>query len=207
MKLHFLLICMLYSALGTFAQDGNSRAGREGQPDSDSILVVYLSRTNNTRALAQIIHQEVGGNLLSLELKDPYPEDYDAIVRQVARENRTGFLPELKTQVDISRYNLIFLGFPTWGMQLPPPMKSFLKGYDLRGKTLVPFNTNAGYGMGSCLATIRELAPDSELLEAFSTRGGIERDGILFVIEGTYGASVKREVLEWLEKIGKGKRF
>ncbi|MBC2838845.1 flavodoxin [Robiginitalea sp. SC105] len=207
MKFHILLTCLLVCAAGSFAQEGNSQGIREWQRDSDSILIVYLSRTNNTRAVAQIIHHEVGGELLALELKDPYPEDYDAIVRQVARENETGFLPELKTWVDISRYNLIFLGFPTWGMQLPPPMKSFLHQYDFRGKTLVPFNTNAGYGMGSSLATIRKLAPDSELLEAFSTKGGIERDGVLFVMKESYGESVKRNVIEWLEKIKRVKRF
>ena len=43
----------------------------------------------------------------------------------------TGFLPPLKTKVNISSYNTIFLGFPTWGMQLPPPMKSFLYKNDL----------------------------------------------------------------------------
>ena len=94
--------------------------------------------------------KHVGGTLVALELKNPYPEDYKAIVDQVVKENESGFLPPLKTKIDsIQKYDVVFVGFPTWGMQLPPPMKSFLNQYDLSGKTIVPFNTNAGYGIGS----------------------------------------------------------
>lgn len=168
----------------------------------DKILIVYLSRTNNTKAVAEIINQEVAGDLIPLELKNPYPEDYDAIVKQVAEENESGFLPPLKTKVDMDNYDTIFLGFPTWGMQLPPPMKSFLNDYDLTGKTIIPFNTNAGYGLGNSMKTIRELSPNSTILEVFSVKGGIERDGIFLVIKGDRATEVKSEVKKWLEKIG-----
>ena len=120
-----------------------------------NILIVYLSRTGNTKAIAQIIQQQVGGKLVALELVKPYPQDYRAIVQQVAEENETGYLPPLKTKVDsMDRYDVVFVGFPTWGMRLPPPMKSFLKQYNLDGKTVVPFNTNAGYGIGSTFQTV-----------------------------------------------------
>src|SRR6266550_2193751 len=109
---------------------------------SKKILIVYLSRTNNTKTIAEIIHRNVGGTLVALELEKPYPENYMATVQQVVRENETGYLPPLKTKIDsIQNYAVIFVGFPTWGMKLPPPMKSFLKQYDLSGKTIVPFNT------------------------------------------------------------------
>jgi len=168
---------------------------------SEDILIVYLSRTNNTKALAEIIHNEVGGDLIALELVNPYPEDYDAIVKQVAQENETGFLPRLKTKVDISKYDTVFLGFPTWGMQLPPPMKSFLSAYDLSGKIVIPFNTNGGYGIGSSFRTVKELCPDSEVLDGFSIKGGSERDGILLAIKGKRHHEAQEEVRSWLEKL------
>ncbi len=151
-----------------------------GKVDSGkNVLIVYLSRTKNTKAIAEIIQKTVGGKLVSLELQKPYPENYQAIVAQVAQENSSGYLPPLKTKIDsIQKYDLIFIGFPTWGMQLPPPMKSFLSSYDLAGKTIIPFNTNAGYGIGSTFQTVKDLAPSSNILEGFSTRGGIERDGV-----------------------------
>ena len=164
-------------------------------------MIVYLSRTGNTEAIAEIIQQQMGGTLVALELATPYPEDYDAIVKQVAEENETGFLPPLRTKIDVKNYNIIFLGFPTWGMQLPPPMKSFLHQYDLSGKTVVPFNTNAGYGVGSSFATVEEMCPDATILDGFSIKGGIERDGILLVMEGEKAQAAEAKVKQWLQEI------
>jgi flavodoxin len=166
------------------------------------ILIVYLSRTNNTKAVAEFIHQKVGGTIVPLELETPYPTNYNATVQQVARENETGYLPPLKTTIDrIEQYDHVFLGFPTWGMQLPPPMKSFLRQYSLKGKTVIPFNTNAGYGEGSSFQTVRELCPQTTVLEGLVTRGGIERDGQLLVIKDARAEEVWKEVEGWLRKI------
>ncbi|MCJ7935729.1 MAG: flavodoxin [Chryseobacterium sp.] len=167
------------------------------------VLIVYWSRTKNTKAVAEIIHKKVGGDLVALELVTPYPEDYQTTVHQVAKENETGFLPPLKTKIDsIEKYDVVFVGFPTWGMQLPPPVKSFLNQYNLSGKTVVPFNTNGGYGIGSSFETVKKLCPSSTLPEGFSTKGGVERDGILFVMEGNKEKQVQIEVQKWLKKTG-----
>jgi flavodoxin len=166
------------------------------------VLIVYLSRTNNTKAIAEFIHQKVGGTMVALELETPYPADYNATVQQVARENETGYLPPLKTKIDrIEQYDFVFVGFPTWGMQLPPPMKSFLRQYSLKGKTVIPFNTNAGYGEGSSFQTVRELSAQSTVLEGFVTRGGVERDGQNLVIKGARAEEAQKEVESWLRKI------
>jgi len=169
---------------------------------SKKILIVYLSRTNNTKAIAEIIQRNVGGTLVSLELEKPYPEDYRQTVQQVVQENETNYLPPLKSKIDsIENYDLVFVGFPTWDMKMPPPMKSFLHNYNLSGKTVIPFNTNAGYGVGSGFATVKELCSNSTVLEGFSTKGGIERDGVLFVMEGEKEKEAEAEVKKWLQKI------
>ncbi len=175
---------------------------KSSPPEASNVLIVYLSRTNNTKAIAEIINEYVGGTLVALELKNPYPEDYKAIVDQVVKENESGFLPPLKTKIDsIQKYDIVFVGFPTWGMQLPPPMKSFLNQYDLSGKTIVPFNTNAGYGTGSSFDTVKKLCPKSTVLEGFSTKGGVERDGIYFVMEGEKEKQAEQEIKKWLKKL------
>lgn len=166
------------------------------------VLIVYLSRTNNTKAIAEIIHKNVGGTLVALELKTPYPENYQATVQQVAKENETGYLPPLKTKIDsIEKYDIVFIGFPTWGMQMPPPMKSFLHEYDFSGKTVVPFNTNAGYGIGSGFQSVKQLCPNSTIPDGFTTKGGVERDGVYFVMEGEKRKEAETEVRAWLKKI------
>jgi flavodoxin len=166
------------------------------------ILIVYLSRTNNTKAIAEIIHNNVGGKLVALELEKPYPENYQATVQQVVKENEAGYLPPLKTKIDsIQNYDVVFVGFPTWDMQMPPPMKSFLHQYNLSGKTVIPFNTNAGYGVGSGFETVKELCSKSNVLNGFETKGGVERDGVYFVIKGEKAKEAETEVKKWLRKI------
>lgn len=190
-----LILGMCKSQGETFEQALNTTV-------SERVLIVYLSRTENTAAVAKLIQEKVGGDLVALELEQPYPQNYQEIVSQVAEENETGFLPELKTEIsDLDTYDTIFIGFPTWGMQLPPPMKSFLSRNDFSGKTLIPFNTNAGYGLGSSIETIHEICLDSEIAEAFSVKGGIERDGIFFVIKGEKAIQVEKKLDDWLATI------
>jgi flavodoxin len=150
----------------------------------------------------KIIHKNVGGRLVALELEKPYPENYQATVQQVVKENETGYLPPLKTKIDsIEKYDVVFLGFPTWDMKMPPPMKSFLQQYNLSGKTVIPFNTNAGYGVGSGFQTVKELCPDSKILEGFEIKGGVERDGVYFVIKGEKAKEAETEVKKWVREI------
>jgi flavodoxin len=188
------------SSCGNSHQEETSKL--EPDQEKEGTLILFLTRTENTEALAKIIHDQVGGTLVELELENPYPEDYQSIVEQVDLENETGFLPALKTRVDsMENYATVFVGFPTWDMQLPPPMKSFLNHYNLSGKTIIPFNTNGGYGVGSGFETVKELCPNSTVLEGYSTTGGSERDGILFVMEGEKREQTEAEVKEWLQKI------
>ncbi|MBT1712366.1 flavodoxin [Fulvivirgaceae bacterium PWU5] len=197
-----LIALLLLLPFGCSSQGDDAGSEKTVNRDAEKILVVYLTRTNNTKAIAEIIHAKIGGTLVGLELQNPYPEDYKATVAQVAKENETGFLPPLKTRIEnIESFDLIFVGFPTWGMQLPPPMKSFLKQYDLSGKTIVPFNTNGGYGIGSTFDTVKQLCKNSTIMEGFSMKGGVERDGILFVIEGEKERQAREEVDKWLRKL------
>jgi len=183
-------ILLLSLAISINAQDNNDRTA-----------IIYLSRTKNTEAVAQLIQAKVGGDLIPLELLKPYPENYKAIVAQVAKENETGYLPPLKTTVKVDQYDTLFIGFPTWGMQLPPPIKSFLKSHDLKNKVIIPFNTHAGYGVGSGFNQIKELCPNSLVLEGFSVKGGVERDGIFLAIKEEKEQEVEQLVAKWLAKL------
>ena len=101
-----LALSILFSACITSKlKDGNAQVNVAS--DSGKILIVYLSRTNNTKAIAEIIKENVGGTLVALELEKPYPENYQAIVQQVVNENETGYLPPLKTKIDsIQKYDV-----------------------------------------------------------------------------------------------------
>ncbi|KGE15135.1 flavodoxin [Sphingobacterium deserti] len=195
-----MLICTL--SISCTAAKENINQNGQASINPERTLIVYLSRTNNTKAVANIIQKNIAGTLVALELETPYPEHYQTMVDQVAEENSRGYLPPLETNIDnMGKYDVVFIGFPTWGMQLPPPMKSFLSQYDLSGKTIVPFNTNAGYGIGSSFETVKQLCPNSTVLDGFSTKGGVERDGVLYVMKGDKEKQVQAEVIKWLQKI------
>ena len=97
-KLSFTLLLIAFFALmscSSKSQDSTNKI-----LDKENILIVYLSRTNNTKAIADIIQKNVGGKLEALELEKPYPENYKAIVQKVDNENETGYLPPLKTKIE-----------------------------------------------------------------------------------------------------------
>ena len=73
----FATICLLSGSSG--AQQRPAKDQR--LPVEKKVLIVYLSRTNNTKAVAEIIHQRVGGRLVALELETPYPADYNTTVQ------------------------------------------------------------------------------------------------------------------------------
>lgn len=203
MKFRFCFLIVFLLGIASCSAQSKKQSEVINSSDKRKILIVYLTRTGNTEAVAKMIQANAGGDLVALELEKPYPKDYKTIVDQVVKENETNYLPPLKTKIEnIGQYDTIFLGFPTWDMQLPPPVKSFLNDYDLSGKKVVPFNTNAGYGVGSSFQKVKELCANCTVLEGFEIKGGIERDGILFVMEGEKEEEAQTKVKEWLQKIG-----
>lgn len=194
---------LLWAVMVTLAPvAAHSAAEGAVEPDQHETLIVYLSRTQNTQAVAKIIQTATGGDLVALELQTPYPEDYEAIVAQVARENETGYLPPLKTTIkNLQNYQRVFVGFPTWGMQMPPPVKSFLHHNNLQNKTVIPFNTNAGFGVGSGFDDVKKYCQDCDVRQGFSTKGGYEKRGITLAIKAERKQEVQKEVLRWLENL------
>lgn len=189
--------CLHQSGSETEEQNTSSQTA-----DENRVLIVFFSRTENTQAVAEIIQQEVGGELFEVLPAEPYPVDYDTLVSQIDEENEAGYTPPLKCNVEnIRAYDTVFFGTPTWDMQLPPPMKTFLSEHDLSGKTVVPFNTNGGYGVGSSFQTVADRSPNADVLEGFSTRGGLERDGIYLAIKDERREEVHTGVTDWLQNL------
>lgn len=128
-------------------------------------LVAYFSRTGNTRVIAGQIHRARGVDLFEIQPATPYPEDYEQTVAQARRERDSGFEPALQARVpSMADYSTVFLGFPIWGGTAPPIIRSFLSSHDLAGKTLIPFITHGGYGLGNSLTVLAAHAPQARLL-------------------------------------------
>jgi len=133
---------------------------------TSTTLVAYFSRTGNTRVIAGQIRRARDADLFEILPATHYPEDYDQTVDQARRERESGFEPEVQAEVpNMADYTTIFLGFPIWGGSTPPIIRSFLSKHDLSGKTLIPFITHGGYGLGNSLSVVAEHAPDAHLID------------------------------------------
>lgn len=110
--LSLMIATFMCLSSGCSGQAEQFPANNQKPVQEKNVLIVYLSRTNNTKAIAEFIQQNVGGTMIALELETPYPADYNAIVQQVATENETGYLPTLKTKIDrIEQYDYVFWAF------------------------------------------------------------------------------------------------
>src|ERR1043165_1252872 len=128
---------------GTAVAGGSSRVA--AQSSGSKVLVVYFTRTGNTRVIAQLIRRTLRADLFEIEPAAPYPEDYEMTVSQAQKERDSSYQPALAAAVpDIGAYEVVFLGFPIWGATIPPVVRSFLAQHDLTGKTIVPFITHGG---------------------------------------------------------------
>ena len=112
-------------------------------PGSLKILTVYYSRTGNTRAVAEEIRRQLGGDIVELQTVQPYPEAYRATTEQARRELETGFKPPLKTKIEgFGAYDVVVVGSPCWWGTVATPVITFLSEYDFSGKTIAPFMTH-----------------------------------------------------------------
>lgn len=131
-------------------------------------LVAYFSRTGNTRVVAGLIQRGCNADLFEILPRVPYPDEYLATVAQARQERDKGHVPALRaTAPDMALYDTVFLGFPIWGETAPPVIRSFLSAHDLAGKTVIPFITHGGYGVGNSAAVLASHAPKARLRPAF----------------------------------------
>jgi len=157
---------------------GTACAVESKQPGTSAgkTLVAYLTRSGNTGVIAGTLQRALGADLFQILPARPYPEDYEQHVAQATRERDSGLEPPLAGKVDnIAAYDTVFLGFPIWGETAPPPIRSFLKAHDLRGKTLRPFITHGGYGVGSSPAVLASHAVGTMIEKPFVMEADQER--------------------------------
>jgi flavodoxin len=154
-----------------------------------NILIAYYSRTGNTRKIAELIRDEVGGKIFQIQPKTQYHIDYDKFVAQAKMEIQTGYKPALKSKIDNIRvHDIIFIGSPNWWSTIAPTVATFLSEHNLAEKTVTPFCTHCSGGQAQVLKGIAKLCPDSVVLPGFSIFGDVRIDA-------------SAEVLSWLGKI------
>ena len=111
------------------------------------VLTVYYSWSNgNTERIAKMLQKEIGGDIVRIDTITPYEGSYDDVVNQGQEEVQRGYEPEIKSLgVNISDYDVIAVGTPTWWYTMAPAVLTFLHTESFVDKTVIPFMTDAGW--------------------------------------------------------------
>jgi flavodoxin len=134
-------------------------------------LVLYYSQTSNTKAVAQEMATLLEADIEEIVAVNPYDGDFKATIERCLEEREQGVTPEIQPlAADLSKYELIFLGYPVWFGTYAPPVATFLKQTDLSGKKIVPFCTFGSGGLESSAKDLVEAQPEAEVLEGYGVR-------------------------------------
>lgn len=136
------------------------------------VLVAYFSWSGNTRALANTIHQKVGGDIVEIVPEKAYPQEYQATVDQAKAEQQQNARPAITTKVDLSQYDVVMLGYPNWWGSMPMPVHTFISENNWQGKTVLPFFTHGGGGVQRCYSDLQAAITGASFGEYLCLSGG-----------------------------------
>lgn len=123
---------------------GSSKAA--GEKTNKTLVVYYSYSHGNTKGIAERVGKALGADIVRLETAEPYPADAEEMDRQVREEVKNGVKPALQPLgVNLDDYDRVIVGTPTWWYKMTPAVLSFLSANNFRGKTVIPFMTNAGW--------------------------------------------------------------
>ena len=126
----------------------------------------------NTEHMAKVIQAVTGSDLYEIETVHEYPKGYTETTRVAKVEYQNQARPELKQMLDsIDDYEVIYLGYPNWWNTMPMACFTFLDAYDFSGKTIIPFCTHEGSGLGNSVRDIRKACPSANVLDGYALTG------------------------------------
>ena len=129
-------------------------------------LVAYFSASGTTKKAAERLAKAAGADLFEIKPAIPYTGAdlnwMDKKSRSSVEMNDSDSRPEIaETLPNMADYDTVFIGFPIWWYVAPHIIHSFVESYDFTGKTLVPFATSGGSGMGKTVDELRKLCPNA----------------------------------------------
>lgn len=169
-------------------------------------LVVFFSHTGenynvgviekgNTHIIADMIADAIGADRFEIVPEKAYPESYNECIKVAKSEKQNGARPAIKGDIGVEEYDVIFLGYPNWWGEMPMCVYTFIEKHDWNGKTVIPFITHEGSGMGG---TDRSMAN--------ACKGADVAVGKGLAMQGTVAQqqreSAQRTVDGWLKKLG-----
>lgn len=150
-------------------------------------LIAYFSRADenyfsgslrvipvgNTEIAAELLQKITGADRFKIEPLVPYSKKYNDCINQAQEDQRRDARPELAEYPDsLDEYDTIYLGYPNYWGTMPMAVFTFLEHFDFTGKTIRPFCTHEGSGMGHSEQDIRRLCPGTKMEKGLAIQGG-----------------------------------
>ena len=204
MNTHFIknLALVVAGLLMTISCSGNTGTKEKKVMEKNAkVLIVFFShagenyavgniKVGNTKLVADEIQKVTGGDEFEIVAERNYDLPYASLTKLAKEEQERNEKPAFKGEVkDIDQYNTVFIGGPVWWGTYPQVMFSFFDKYDLNGKTIIPFTTHEGSGLGSVVEDLKKLYPNATFKEAFSIYGHETRNDL-------------SKVSKWMKSLG-----
>lgn len=178
-KLSIILCAMMVLTMPSCAQKND-----KSQMTNGKSIVVFFShagenyavgniQVGNTKIVADYISELTGADQAEIVTHKYDGMAYTPLTNLAQDEQNNDELPEFKLvpNVDFSQYDTIFIGGPIWWGTYPQVMFTFFGRYDLNGKTIYPFTTHEGSGLGSAVSDVRRAYPNASVQKGFSIYG------------------------------------
>ena len=143
----------------------------------------------NTKIVADYISEITGADQFEIVAEKNYDMPYMDLIKVAQDEAKAGELPAYKGDVDVTPYDIIFIGGPIWWGTYPQVMFTFFKDHDLSGKTVIPFTTHEGSGLASTVQDVKKAWPKATVKDGFAIYGHEVRSG-------------RAKVEKWLKGLG-----
>lgn len=182
MKQTFLTALMVVLSLTSCAKTNETKT----EQTSMKSIVIFFSRSGNnyvnggienlpvgnTKVVAQRIQAETDADLFEIVPEVAYPDDYSRCTEVAQTELQQDARPEYAGDIDLSGYDIIYLGYPIWWGTFPMCVFTFIEAHDgLRGKKIVPFSTHEGSGLGNSVSDLRRLCPNATITKGTAIQG------------------------------------
>lgn len=194
---------MMLCACAVTAHAQGNKSQTTDMKNSKKVLVVFFSRTGenyavgniekgNTHIIAEMIAKETGGKLFRIETVKPYPDEYKACVEVAKAEKGNNARPEVKGDVKVEDYDIIFLGYPNWWGDMPMAVYTFIEKHNWNGKTVVPFCTHEGSGLSGTERKLKDVCKGVTVSEGLAIKGTTAQNS---------QSQALKTVQTWLKKV------
>ena len=132
-------------------------------------LVAYFSASGTTAKVAKEMAEAIGADLFEIKPETPYSGAdlnwQNKNSRSSVEMNDRSSRPAIAVKAaDMPQYDVVFVGFPVWWYREPSIIDTFMESYDFAGKTVIPFATSGGSGLGDSAVNMQKLAKGAKVV-------------------------------------------